>query len=406
LTGLAVWWSGRVVGQLRAGREGGLVFRYPASATAQDRISASLPVDPSQDQQGTFFSNLLPDGEQRDRLAARLGVSPDNAFAMLAAVGGDCAGALSLLPVGAKPPASGGRRPLTSATLKQAREQGSAALFAGEGLRLSLAGAQDKLPVILDGRSLFLPEGATPSTHILKLPTERFRGLCENELLTRFLAERAGIPCAEARLWPLPDKAGNALLVTRFDRTAGRRVHQEDLCQALGLPPSKKYEADGGPTLADVIRLLSSESTAPAADIERAVRWQVFNVLSGNADGHAKNLALLRHAGRVSLAPAYDLVCTRQWGSLSRRLAFSIGGASDPGAIGSRHWRRAAEEWEVSPGFLLEIVRETGAALKAALAGLPDRAMELRVLRGTAQVVGEIVRKLVRRSESLLRGKG
>lgn len=399
---LSVWWGDRVVGRLRSG-DGGLRFRYAATARPADRISASLPVDASHDLPGTFFSNLLPDGDLRDRLARRLGVSPEDDFAMLAAVGGDCAGALSLLPEGARPTVAQGRRPLTANALRRAMQQGSPSLLADDGLRLSLAGAQDKLPVVLSAGRLYLPEGAAPSTHILKLPSERFRGLSENELVMRLLAERAGLRCAAARLWPLPGRAGNALLVTRFDRDAGARVHQEDLCQALGLPPSKKYETDGGPTLADVVRVLAAESSAPALDLEQVLRWQIFNVLCGNADAHAKNLALLRLPGQTALAPFYDLVCTRQWGALSPRLAFSVGGSHDPGAIGARHWRGAAKDWQVAPGFLLDLVAEASSAIKAALSGLRDEAADLGVPAPLADTVAKIVRKLVRRAEANLR---
>lgn len=400
---LIVWWSDRPVGRLTVSSDDRLTFRYAAETTARDRISASLPVDPTRDQAGTFFSNLLPDGDLRDRLARRLGVSPDNDFGMLAAVGGDCAGALSLLSPGVRPGTQGGRRLLTLKALERAHELGAPEVLAGEGLRLSLAGAQDKLPVIAEGGQLFLPEGSTASTHILKLPSTHFRGIAENEWLMLSLARRVGLSTVAARLWPLPGKAGHALLVTRFDRMGGARLHQEDGCQALGLPPSRKYEADGGPSLADVIRLLSSESTQPAADIDRVVRWQAFNALTGNADGHAKNLALIRQEGRVSLAPSYDLVCTRQWGSLSTRLAFSVGGVSDPGQIGAKQWRRAAQEWEVSPAHVLEAVRRAGAALKDALADLPGPALEAGVSPACVRSVSGIVSKLGRRAEALLR---
>ncbi|MBI5542943.1 MAG: type II toxin-antitoxin system HipA family toxin [Deltaproteobacteria bacterium] len=400
---LIVWWGARRVGRLTVSSDDRLAFRYAAATTARDRISASLPVDPTRDQPGTFFSNLLPDGALRDRLAHRLGVSPGNDFAMLAAVGGDCAGALSLLPPGVTPGEEGGRRALTAKALQRALELGAPEVMAGEGLRLSLAGAQDKLPVIADGGKLFLPEGATASTHILKLPSARFRGIAENEWLMLSLAQGVGLATVAARLWPLPGQAGSALLVDRFDRRAGARLHQEDLCQALGRAPSRKYEADGGPSLADVIRLLSSESTQPATDIEKVIRWQAFSALAGNADGHAKNLALVRHEGQVTLAPFYDLVCTRQWAPLSTRLAFAVGGMSDPGQIGGKHWKRAAQEWEVSPAYVLETVRRTNAALKKALVDLPARALEAGIPETIVRSIVGIVRKVSRRSETLLR---
>jgi serine/threonine-protein kinase HipA len=401
---LSVWWGDRVVGTLRRGEGGALWFRYAGSATSRDRISLSLPVDASQERLGTFFSNLLPDGDLRDRLARRLGVSPDDDFAMLAAVGGDCAGALALLPEGQKVPSSGSRKALSPSLLKRACDLGSPSLLADDGLRLSLAGVQEKLPVIEARGKLYLPLGAAASTHILKLPSHHFRGLAQNELATRLLASLIGLPTAPAILWPLPGSLGDALLVTRFDRSAGgARIHQEDFCQALGLPPTKKYEADGGPALADVIRLLSAESTSPAADVEKVIRWQAFNALVGNCDAHAKNLALLHEAGRVRLAPFYDLVCTRPWGSLSKRLAFSAGGTFDPGALGANQWARAARDWEIAPAFVLNLVRQTAAALKGALAQLPVLGAEAGLSKPAVETVAAIVRKGIRRSEQLLR---
>lgn len=405
MSDLSVWWGDRVVGTLRRGDGGALWFRYAESATSRDRISLSLPVDASREHPGTFFSNLLPDGDLRDHLARRLGVSPDDDFAMLTAVGGDCAGALALFPEGQKAPSSGTRRALGPSLLKRACDLGSPALLADDGLRLSLAGAQEKLPVIEARGKLYLPMGAAASTHILKLPSHRFRGLAQNELATRLLASLVGLPTAPAILWPLPSSYGDALLVTRFDRSAGgARIHQEDFCQALGLPPARKYEADGGPTLADVIRLLSAESTSPAADIEKVIRWQAFNALVGNCDAHAKNLALLHEAGRVTLAPFYDLVCTRQWGSLSKRLAFSVGGTFDPGALGANQWARAARDWEIAPAFVLSLVRQTAVALKGALAQLPTLGAEAGLSRTSVEAVATLVRKGIRRSEQLLRG--
>jgi serine/threonine-protein kinase HipA len=401
---LSVWWGDRVVGTLRRDDGGALRFRYAGSATSQDRISLSLPVDASQESHGAFFSNLLPDGDLRDRLARRLGVSPDDDFAMLAAVGGDCAGALALFPEGQKAPSSVGRKALSPSLLKRACDLGSPALLADDGLRLSLAGAQEKLPVIEARGKLYLPLGAAASTHILKLPSHRFRGLAQNELATRLLASLIGLPTAPATLWPLPDSLGDALLVARFDRSAGgARIHQEDFCQALGLPPMRKYEAEGGPALADVIRLLSAESTSPAADIEKVIRWQAFNALVGNCDAHAKNLALLYEEGRVTLAPFYDLVCTRQWGSLSKRLAFSVGGTSDPGALGANQWARAARDWEIAPAFVLNLVRQTATALKGALARLPVLGADAGLSKPAVETVAAIVRKGIRRSEHLLR---
>jgi serine/threonine-protein kinase HipA len=399
---LQVWWQGAVVGQVFAAGDG-LRFRY--ARDARRPLSAALPVDGPEERPGTFFANLLPEGAVKARLAARLGVSVENDFALLEAVGGDCAGALSLLPEGASPSATARARRLTPALLARLAEAGPMATLVDEGLRLSLAGAQGKLAVVSQGKALALPGGTAPSTHILKLPSPEWPGLPVNELVMLELGRAAGLPTPAARLCDLGPKFEEpGLLLERFDRAteAGqvRRLHQEDLCQATGRSPALKYEAQGGPTLAEVVALLRKECARPALDIERLLRWQIFNVLCGNADGHGKNLALVREPV-VALAPAYDLVCTRQWGRLSPKLALSVGGAFDPGHVGPRAWAACADACGVSRDLVFARVRQAHEELPALVT---DTVKALRAggVRGTAlQVVPRLVTELCRRSARL-----
>ena len=239
-------------GVVRRVDDGRVRFRYVEQATR--RISHSLPLTIGTNEvDGVFFEGLLPEGVERERLARRLGVSDASTFALLAAVGGDCAGALSLHESSTRPAATlapPSLRALDESLFAQIEEHGTAPTIVTHGLRLSLAGAQGKLAVVVqeDGR-LALPVGTTPSTHILKFPNRDFAGLVDNEHFVMTLARLAGLPAPATRLVPLPS-GRRALLVERFDRSAGRRIHQEDFCQALALPPPRKYEADGGPGLA------------------------------------------------------------------------------------------------------------------------------------------------------------
>lgn len=192
-------------------------------------------------------------------------------------------------------------------------------LMAGsEGVRLSLAGAQGKLPLVVREGRVFLPLDDTPSTHILKPEPERFPGLVANELFCLRLAKASGldVPDAEA------GRAGGVpyLLISRYDRVGNSRVHQEDVCQALGFPPERKYQQEGGPLLRDGIALLREWSTAPVLDIRSLIDGLIFNVLIGNADAHGKNYSLLYHKGARRLAPFYDLVCTLAWPEVSENL--------------------------------------------------------------------------------------
>jgi len=186
----------------------------------------------------------------------------------------------------------------------------------------------------------------TPSTHILKPEPARFPGLVANELFCMKLAGAVGlqVPSVEA------GQAGGIpyLLISRYDRNddVGQtlRVHQEDICQALGFPPERKYQQEGGPLLRDCIALLRDWSTAPVLDIRSLIDGLIFNVLIGNADAHGKNFSLLYPNGQRRLAPFYDLVCTMAWPELSDHLSMKIGGCKTLKEITSVHWRKMAEE--------------------------------------------------------------
>jgi serine/threonine-protein kinase HipA len=363
-------WRRRPVGEVIHASSGACAFRYHRGGR---RISHSLPADDdASDHPMTFFENLLPDGLQRERLARRLGISDTSTFTMLEAVGGECAGALSLYP-GDRPTMTSALRPLDVRVLVEILAHGAVPTSINEGLSLTLAGAQDKLPVVLRGDQLFLSTGG-PSTHIIKFPNRDFRGLVDNERFVLELAAASGLPVAASRLWPLGDDNGHALLVERYDRVDGRRLHQEDVCQALGLSPDRKYESDGGPSFVDVVTLLESSSSEPE-DLLRLVRWQAFNIAVGNNDGHAKNISFLREPS-VRLAPAYDLVCTRAWDALDKKLAFSVHGVHDPGAVGPRGWGAFAKAAKISPRLVRETVSQVSAAVSDHARMVAERLMD------------------------------
>jgi serine/threonine-protein kinase HipA len=302
-------------------------------------------------------------------------VSVGNDWGLLVALGRDCAGALRLCPPGEEE-AEGSVSPLGDAEVASlAREGGGLArAFEEHGARLSLAGAQDKLPVVLmDDGALGLPQGRQASTHLLKFPNPSWPGLPEVEWLTLRVARNLGLEVVDAELRSVEDVS--VLLVERYDRwrdDAGlvHRLHQEDGCQALGFGPERKYESDGGPALADCFRLVDEHSDAITRDLPELLRRTVANVLLGNSDAHAKNLSLLRgRDGRLRLAPAYDLVCTLAWPGIASRLAQSVGGQSDPGQLGRNRWRKLAEELGFGARWALSEVEAGCSAFGEALAG-------------------------------------
>jgi serine/threonine-protein kinase HipA len=364
-----VWCFGRVAGSLRSVGRGGMAFAYDPAwvADGQPPLSWSLPLDGrfEDDRASAFFGGLLPEGQPRDLLARRLGVSVGNDYAMLVALGGDTAGAISILPDGLRPAAdaddvewlddAGVARVIDEIPDRPMRADDD-----GEW-RLSLAGAQDKLPVVVaaDG-TIGLTRGGAPSTHILKTPIARLDDTVANEAFClRLGAEldtrRAGLRTVEAE--PIVRRGREALLVRRYDRAddgqALRRLHQEDLCQALGVPTARKYEAEGGPGVADCVAVLRDAASGRA--VAGFVDQLVLSFLVGSHDAHGKNFSLLYADGtaRATLAPAYDVVSSAAYQrshGLSRKMAMRFGGEYRPEYVQARHLERLCRETRIGLG--------------------------------------------------------
>ncbi|MNF83118.1 Serine/threonine-protein kinase HipA [compost metagenome] len=349
-------------------------FAYDTAALP---ISNSLPLaqSPFSEDAGlahNWFANLLPEEGARQVLVRRLGVA-DEDFSLLAAIGGDCAGALRLVP-----PGTGGEAP---ADLVPVEEQQLArwaegteryALFRPgreQETRLSLAGAQDKLPVLIQDGAMFLPQGSAASSHLIKFAANP--GIILNELYMNRLARLAGLPAPDSFIGRAGK--GSYLAVARYDRrfSDGRmqRIHQEDMCQALGIPRRLKYQEEGGPSLSRCAELVRAVTAKPALQVRQLLRWQIFNVLAGNSDGHAKNLSLLQDDnGRWSLAPAYDLVCTRVL-NYSPQLGFAVGENFHPQELRLKDWEQFARDMTLAPPFVLRELREMADVMEPAAQG-------------------------------------
>jgi serine/threonine-protein kinase HipA len=272
---LEVWLSGAHIGTLSQ-VDGRLGFAYAPGATTP--LSQSLPIrsEPFDDRATRpFFAGLLPEGGKRKQIAKTLQVSTQNDYALLDSLGGECAGAVTMLEPGQSPRALDGARDvrwLDHAQLLQVLdEMPLRPMRAGDdGLRLSLAGAQDKLPVVLDadGVRVGLPLNGSPSTHILKPPIAGVDGSVFNEAFCMALAGALKLDVARTHIQAIADGAQQRhyLLVARYDRQTdlpGQRLHQEDFCQALGIVSEHKYQNEGGPGLAQAFALLRS-ATRPA----------------------------------------------------------------------------------------------------------------------------------------------
>jgi serine/threonine-protein kinase HipA len=214
--------------------------------------------------------------------------------------------------------------------------------------------------VVLRGGTVELPLGNTPSTHILKPEPERFPGLVVNETLCMTLARKVGlnVPPVSTRL--IADRP--CILVQRYDRdtrpdSTVLRVHQEDFCQAIGIPPEQKYQQEGGPLLRDCVALPREWSTIPALDLPAFLDGVIFNVLIGNADAHGKNYSILYRQNQRRLAPLYDLVCTLAWPELSKTPAMKIGKSDSIETITPDHWQKMAAETHASWPLLRERIQ-------------------------------------------------
>lgn len=296
-----------------------------------------------------WLQNLLPESAPLHRMGRSLGVSRDDILGMLVRIGRDTAGALTLgEPPSAETP---GYRdvPGTAALERIIEELPSKPFLVGdEGVSMSLAGAQDKLPVAVVGGQIAIPVHGAASTHILKPDNPRLAGSVHNEALCLTLARLCGLPAAEITT----GRAGarEYLLVTRYDRyrdnNQWRRRHQEDFCQALGLPPALKYQHNQvgapGPSLADLFGV--TRAWMNGADTLRLLDSVIFNVLIGNVDAHAKNYSMLVRRPACGFAPLYDLMCGGIYDGITLNHAQSIGGQRRGMHIQRRHWQRMAAE--------------------------------------------------------------
>ena len=364
---LDVFWERRLVGRYCLLLDGSECFAYDSAyleAADAAPISHSLPLRHDaygRRQLRPFFAGLLPEESQRERIASYLGLAASDDFSMLEAIGGECAGALTIVPHGAV--LGFDKETLTPCDEHRLSEiirtLPYRPMMAGEkGLRLSLAGAQSKLPIVLKDGRFFLPENGTPSTHILKPELSQwFRGIVYNEHCCMTLAKSIGVFASETQIVDVDGIP--CLVVKRYDRRtdqttgATRRIHQEDFCQALGRSPEQKYQSEGGPLARDIVRLIRNGwSTRPAMDVLAFIDLVVFNVVIGNADAHGKNYSMLYDGAERRLAPGYDLVSTVCWPALAATPAMKIGGSDSINSILSGHWRKFAEEIGVSPAAL------------------------------------------------------
>lgn len=292
-----------------------------------------------------FMDNLLPEGDILDAYAESANIRKGNTYALLAEFGGDVAGALSIASDTAAAPTNEQSYTLLSddeLIQKIASSQaGTPMMVSGNRRRMSLAGAQDKLSVRYQNGQLYLPEGYSPSTHILKPRSTQadYPFAPANEYFCMQLAKRVGLDVPETYLLSVQDE--RVYLVERYDRLIENekviRLHQIDGCQALGMPKSKKYEDEGGISLQEFIAAageLCEDQIRVRLDL---INWMIFNYLIGNADAHAKNFSFMISKEKFEPAKLYDLLCIEIY-HMDNRLSSAIGGEYQAGFVEGAHW--------------------------------------------------------------------
>ena len=333
---LIVYLNDRPVGRL-TDDNGRLAFAYSAeyaSDAVNEPLSYSLPLRGEPFDHGEiepFLSGLLPDDIIRTRIARLLQIPRENTFALLKAIGGDCAGAVAFFPDGENPhaPDSPRYRPLEDGEAGQILDNlEHRPLDVGEdGFRISGAGAQDKLIACWHDGRISLPLDGMPSTHIIKTSIRDYPDSVENETFAMTLAAACGLDCAKCSMEIIGGK--RRYVCERYDRavSGGRvvRLHQEDFCQLLRIDPKRKYEALGGPGIVSSFKLLRELSLPATATLE-LLRRIIFNFLVGNGDAHGKNFSILYHGGKSALAPMYDVMSTAIYPEVSKRMAMKIDG--------------------------------------------------------------------------------
>lgn len=353
---LDVWLFNNRVGTLGL-INGRLSFRYAPDWLSRDdanALSISLPLqtEPFDDHKTRpFFAGLLPEGQIRRLIAKQFQVSGQNDFALLDHIGGECAGAVTFLAPGLPFPVPNPGDNVHWLSEKEIidllDELPRRPMLAGrDGLRLSLAGAQDKLPVVFDGERIGLPLNGTPSSHILKPAIQAVEDSVINEGYCMALAEEIQLKPAKSKVhWVLNRPF---LLVERYDRLIDRqgirqRLHQEDFCQALGVVPEMKYQNEGGPDLIQCFDLVRKTTRPNAPQVLRLFDSVVFNALIGNHDAHAKNFSLLYSGKAPVLAPFYDILSTAVYPTLTQKMAMKIGSKYKFSEVEARHWAQFAE---------------------------------------------------------------
>lgn len=375
---LNVFLFDRLVGIIKTTSDRGIVFSYDLKYLNQENIPLSLSL-PLQEKEFTqkeclpYFIGLLPEGNVKQRIAQELHVSELSTVKLLDALGGECAGTVSFFSSdNQNENAKKNKWELDQSNYTQISEneiyemikniQARPLLYSRNELRLSLAGAQEKIPLAFFDNTWHLPKNGAPSTHILKpTKTGSLSSISTNEFVCMQLAKNLEIDVPETKLKNIGGIS--VFICKRYDRQLNpeikviERLHQEDFCQALGIMSDNKYQVDGGPSYTECLNLIQDHFTNPIQDSAKFLKSILFNYLIGNCDAHAKNYSVITTPEKkIFLAPFYDLVSTKIYSSLTNKMAMKLGNKYEIEDISRRDFTRQAELCGIKPRFWNDII--------------------------------------------------
>jgi serine/threonine-protein kinase HipA len=418
--------EGTLIGRVRANKAGRLSFDYePQWRDSRNgySLSVSMPlgsVSYPHTRVSPYLWNLLPENPTiLQRWGQQYHVSAANPFKLLGFVGADVPGAAQFFPPTDLAAIQAQNEPSIDwlslkeleQRLSQLRSNAAAVRRPGDRGKMSLPGAQAKTAFCWDDerKRWGVPSGRAPTTHIIKPAIPGFDGLVENEHLCQQIAARLGLPAARSSVLTLDETS--YIVVERFDRlppASGsafvQRVHQEDMCQALGLMPGRKYQQDGGPSIADIVTLIRRVSSNQRTDVDRFLDANAFNWLIGGTDAHAKNYSFLIAAGdEIRLSPLYDLSSQLTYPELiDQRVAMAIGGQYDIQLIGFSEWQALAVACNVDWKPLLDRVRHLADRLPDVIVAARDDALQAGLHRDVVTTLASaLIQHAGRRRASL-----
>lgn len=385
-------------------------FQYVTLETRP--ISLSLPVREKpylNDEAHPYFANLLPEGDTRTLIEARLGTPRGDDYALLRLIGGDCAGAITLFPEGQTPFVDASYKELSNddlITLIKELPKNPLGVGRSEKVRLSLPGAQNKTTLYRKDGVYYEPENGAPSSHILKIPITRHDGIVDtvhNETFVMMLAKEVGLYVPDVEMVMIDEIP--VFVIERYDRFIDdnmklKRLLQEDFCQLLGFDPCVKYQRQGGPSLESCVEKILEHSSDITADLDQLLIWVAFNVLIGNTDAHAKNVSMIWGKTGIRLAPFYDILSTSVYGdSHDKDFAMTIGRQFYTENLTKDDWKTMAEYLDISLKLVArtntKLLRNIEPALKTIL-------QEFNSRYGSNPTVNKIVAEVTDRKNLLM----